>query len=273
MFKKNLTFLIAVLFISEASYSQSIKGGQFEFGFSNGLTKEWYFNQTTRRTPLNLNSKPFSSDTLFLDKDLNSDGIPDIYWFLKLNTWRTKENADDNLSDLALLTVPFTAGNGKTYDGSDIEIYQQFPNTMQVVSDLNSFATKKIDEVNVFYRYSKVVPQNTSVRSATSQPLLLQAPANFKDIKNRTAVIQVLFVTKIAYYKSCENLKQSDYFFYPCEKDDFSPALKTKKSWIVAGDNCNIESQIQESAIKSSLINWGNEKVLSKVIIEVVLKW
>jgi len=273
MFRANISLFLSLVLFSSFGFSQSIKGGQFDFGFSNGLNKEWYFNQTVKIKPFTVNSKPFSSDTLFLDKDLNSDRIPDMNWFIKFNSWRWRENVDDNNNDIAVLTVPFTAKNGKVYDGSDIEIYQQFPNTIQIISDLATFSTKPIDGVNVFYRFSKVIPQNTSVRSATSQPLLIQAPANFRDIKSRTAIVQVLFITKIAYYKSCDCSQKSDYFYYPCDKRDFSKAFKNNWSWIVFDENCDSESQVQEYSAKSCLINWGNEKTFSKVIVEIVLKW
>lgn len=273
MFRVNISFFLILVFFSSFGYSQSIKGGQFDFGFSNGLDKEWYFNQTIRSMPFTVNSNVFSSDTLFLDTDLNSDGIPDMKWSVKFNSWRWKENVDDNNNDIAVLTVPFTAKNGKVYDGSDIEVYQQFPNTMQIISDLANFSTKSIESVNVFYRFSKVIPQNTSVRSVTSQPLLMQAPANFKDIKSRTAIVQVLFIAKIAYYKSCDCSQTSEYFYYPSAKGDFTSAFKSNWSWVVFDENCNSESRVQDFSAKGCLVNWGNEKIFSKVVVEIVLKW
>jgi hypothetical protein len=232
-----------------------------------------YFNQKVSNSSFSEGLKSFSSDTIFLKNDLNSDGIPDLEWYLKLNSWRTNSDAEDNSMDIALLSVPFTANNGKTYEGSQIEIYQQYPDIMQIISDKNSYSTKKITELNAFYRFSKVIPQNTSVRSATSQPLLIQAPQNFKEIKSRMAKIQILFITKIALFKSCDCTKKSDYFYYPCEKEDFTKTSLANNHWLVINNDCSQTSVNQKDIPQSCLINWGNERQFSKSVVEVVLKW
>lgn len=273
MVKTKELFTFIFLIQISSVYSQTLKGGQFDFGLNNGLKKEWYFNQRFSNSTFNTTNTPFSSDTIFLNKDLNADGLPDIEWYFKLNSWRWSGNEDDNSNDIALLTVPFTANNGKTYEGSTIEIYQQYPNSIQVIADKSSFATKRISDINAFYRFSKVIPQNTSVRSVTSQPLLLQAPSNFKEIANRTMKIQIHFITKIALYKSCNCTLKSDYFFYPCNRDDFSPTVLANNSWLVYGDNCNQTTLKQTEIPQSCSINWGNEKVFSKAVAEFILKW
>lgn len=273
MHKPKPCLVIFFLFQLSFGYSQTLKGGQFDFGLNNGLKTEWYFNQKISTSLFSSKNKSFSSDTIFLNKDLNADGIPDIEWYLKLNSWRTSDNEEDNSNDIALLTVPFTANNGKSYDGSTVEIYQEFPSIMQVLTDKTSYATKSIEMINAFYRFSKVIPQNSSVRSATSQPLLLQAPINFKEIKSRTAVIQIHFITKIALYKSCDCTKKSEYFYYPCSNDDFTPTSKFNNHWLVYNDNCNQSSSTSTEIAQSCLINWGNEKPFSKSVVEVVLKW
>lgn len=273
MQRKYFLNIFIFIIVSPVANSQALKGGQFNFAFSNGLETEWYFNQSVSTKPFWIGAKSFSSDTVYLDKDLNKDGIPDLKWFIKLNAWRWKENEEDNSNDLALLTVPFKGNNGKSFEGSDIEIYQQFSGIIKVISDINTYEAKPIEKVNAFYRFSKVVPQNTSVRSVTSQPLLLQAPKNYKEMQNRTAVIQVLFVSKLAYYKSCDPTKSSEYYYYPCDKDDYSASKKYYNSWIVVDKECNSKTLKQETAPESCLINWGNEKVFSKAVYEIVLKW
>lgn len=252
---KSKTLIATFLFFNLLVYSQRQEGGQFSLPKFN-LSPQWFFTQSVLDHEFSDYNYKKTETTYYLNQDNNSDGVPDYLIHLKVN---------DYSDDLILYSV-IGAESGSV--GSDVAIYQEYPNTLVAFDGTNVYSPS---DINFFYRFSKVNPGNFTTRNVTSLPLLFQRPNN----NSRSCKIQIVYNIRVAKPSGIDLNNTSEYHFYNINENDPFENLKGKNPNYLKFHSLSKIETIWESSngIKTNRIRWGAEYVKEKIIHAITLKW
>jgi hypothetical protein len=257
---KNKLIIIILLSVKNC-FSQIKIGGSFKQ--FDEINSRWYFSQKI----LYKAKKNNITETLYfkLDSDLNNDGIPDFgkVQFFRLNT-------PNNSKLIKLATIPLGETNEhEKYLGSEIGIYQDYFNTFNLYN--NDIIYTPI-EASMFYRQSKILPTNMTLRILESKPILLQAPVNYLDLPERNCLVQLVYTIRLADYKSYNSIQSNDYSFWPVnDNNDFRGLFLDKDRYVLnTADNSFLKSK---DIFTTKSIIWGEEYFSETTILNIILSW